>query len=92
MDRETTRQFLTCLWGLQAEAGLTNAALSRAIGCDDSYIRHLKTDRAGRPIGLAFVMAAVRRFPSLRCFLLPTELPVSNTVVPDSNDAEERAS
>lgn len=88
MSEEVTRAFLARLWELQAEAGMSNAELSRRLGCHPSYIRHLKI-RDRRRIGLDIALNAASLFPELRRFFLPTELPVSNTAVPESNETME---
>ncbi len=89
MSEETTQQFLQRLWELQAEAGLSNAALARVLGVSPSYIHHLRRGRPGRGrrIGLNVALAAASAFPELRIFL-STELPVGNTDVPTVNDQE----
>lgn len=88
MTEEITARFLDRLWQLQEQAGLTNAALARLLGCDASYIRHLKAGRRRR-LGLNIALAATRRFPELLVFLLTEELPVSNTDVPRGNAEED---
>lgn len=86
MDEKTTRDFLRRLWVLQGKAALTNAALATRLGCDASYITHLRSGRrAKRQLGLRFVLNAAREFTELRSFLLPAELLVSNNAVPAVN-------
>ncbi len=78
MSKEVTLAFLKRLWELQAEAGMSNAEVARILGCSPSYIRHMK---AGRN--------AAQRFPELRSFFLPSELPVGNTDVLAGNESAE---
>lgn len=88
MDGETTKAFLMRLWELQSEAGISNADLARRLGCDPSYIRHMKAGRKGGRIGLDIAMKASALFPELRRFFLPSELPVSNTEIPPREQDE----
>lgn len=86
MSEETTKQFLARLWSLQDADGLSNAELSRRIGCDASYIGHLRAGRKGKRVGLDFALGAARLYPELRGFFLPSELPVGNTVMLEGNE------
>jgi plasmid maintenance system antidote protein VapI len=91
MSEEVTRAFLVRLWELQAEAGISNADLARRLGCHPSYIRHLKIGDRKR-IGLDIALNAAKIFPELRHFFLSSELPVSNTDVPQGNETTESES
>lgn len=88
MSTETTRQFLARLWELQADAGLRNADLARALGCSPSYLRHMKAGRKGDRIGLAIALAAVRRFPELNRFLMLADFPTGNDNVLPRNEEQ----
>jgi transcriptional regulator with XRE-family HTH domain len=92
MTEEMTRRFLTRLWELQADAGLTNAELARRLGCSASYIHHIKTGRPGRgkSLGLNLVLAAVSLFPELNSFLV-ADLRTGNDNVPPRNECGEDA-
>lgn len=92
MSEETTKEFLARLWELQAEAGISNADLARRLGIHPSYVRHMKAGRRGKQIGLDLAVRAATLFPELRRFFLPSELPVSNTVVPTGNETTESES
>jgi hypothetical protein len=87
MSEEVTRKFLARLWALQAEAGLSNAELAERIGCDASYISHLRAWRRRRRLGLDIALGAASVFPELRAFFLPSDFPVSNTDVPTGNES-----
>lgn len=89
MTEESTRRFLARLWALQAEAEMTNAELSRRLGCNPSYINHLKKGRPGRGkrVGLKFALAATHEFPELASLLL-ADFPVGNDTVLPGNEGE----
>jgi hypothetical protein len=87
MSEENTARFLVRLWELQAEAGLNNSQLARAIGCDPSYVRHLKAGRK-KVIGLRIALGAVNRFPELSLFLL-ADFPRGQHNVPRSTEGED---
>ncbi len=89
MSKEVTLAFLKRLWELQAEAGMSNAEVARILGCSPSYIRHMKAGRKGKQIGLSIALNAAQRFPELRSFFLPSELPVGNTDVLAGNESTE---
>ena len=89
MSEETTREFLARLWELQAEAGIRDVDLARRLGCHPSYIRHMKAGRKGKRIGLDIAVKAATLFPELRRFFLPSELPVSNTEIPQEQQDDE---
>jgi len=92
MTEETTRDFLARLWQLKLDAKMSNVELARHLGCSPSYISHLRRGRPGKgsQVGLEFALNAARLFPELRSFLLPSELLVSNNVVPDGNEETEQ--
>lgn len=69
MTEETTRAFLRRLWELQAERGLRNADLARALGISASYVSRLKSRPRVMRLGYAIALAAVREFPELGIFL-----------------------
>lgn len=87
MSEETTRDFLAALWECQERAGMTNAALSRALDVTPAYVHHLKNGRPGqgKRLGLAVALAACRTFPELTRFL-SLDLPVSNNIGPVGNE------
>lgn len=86
MTEDTTGKFLGRLWQLQAEAGLRDADLARILGCDPSYVRHLKAGRRKR-LGLPIALRATVRWPELRSILV-AEFPLGTDNVRPSNDAE----
>lgn len=68
MNRPREQAFLTRLWELQAEAGLTDAALARELGVNQSHIWRAKNDPT-RTFGIKFALGACDRFPELRTLL-----------------------
>jgi hypothetical protein len=81
MTEETTREFLTRLWQLQAERGVSNSQLARLLGISPSYVRRLKTRARVVRLGWNIALAAVREFPELAPFLT-TDLPSSQDILP----------
>lgn len=71
MPEEITRQFLARLWELQADAGLSDAALARRLEVHRTYISHMKSGRKGRRLTMDFALRAIREFPPLAVFLTP---------------------
>lgn len=85
MEDADRARFLVRLWEVQAEAGLSGAALARLLNVDPSYIRLLKAGKRTRP-SLEVIYTAARQFPELACFLLPADLPDGHTAVTTVND------
>lgn len=75
MNRPREQAFLTRLWELQAEAGLSDTALARELGVNQSHIWRAKNDPS-RTFGIKFALGACDRFPELRDFLFG-EMPIS---------------
>lgn len=68
MNQSREHAFLTKLWELQAEAGLSDAALAREMGVSHSHVSRAKHDPT-RTFGVKFLLGACDRFPDLALFL-----------------------
>ncbi len=68
MNRSRERAFLAKLWEMQAEAGLSDAALARDMGVSHSHVSRAKHDPT-RVFGVKFLLGACDRFPELAFFL-----------------------
>ena len=66
--------FLQRLWELQAEAGLSDPALAREMGVNQSHVWRAKHDPT-RTFGVKFLLGACSRFPELR-FVLSGDIPI----------------
>lgn len=75
MPPEVASAFLARLWELQAEHGLTGAALARELGISEPYLSRLKRGIRGQRLSVNFVHRAVQRFPEL-AFFLTSGLPI----------------
>lgn len=78
MTEATTTQFLTELWRLQEQRGLTDAEMARLLGISHPYLSRLKTGER-KPRSLAIALSMVREFPELAPFLssdLRTDQPI----------------
>lgn len=81
-----TAGFLSGLWRLQAERGLTDAALSRQLGVNQSTVHRLKNEPERRP-GLRLALTIVREYPELAPFL-GGDLRIGQCSIPIRQDEE----
>lgn len=71
MPDESVAQFTALLWGLQAEAGMSNAELARHLGVTQSFLSRLRSGDRGKDkaIRLDLALRAAALFPELALFL-----------------------
>lgn len=90
METEARMQaFLTRLWELQAEAGLTDAELARKMGVDPALICRAKRDTT-RTVGSKFLLGAGSVFTELGFVLFP-DLSIITSDMSEIEDEEGAA-
>ena len=92
MSEEQAAALLARLLAVQQELGLTDTQLARELGLrHGGYIARLRAGQKGRRLTLAFALRAAGRFPELRVFLLPTDLPIitSGEIIGNSEEDTE---
>lgn len=85
-DTTGPQTFLTGLWRIAEQRGLSDAALARLLGVGHPYLSRVKSGARGkRGPSLRFTLLVLREFPELAPLLSP-DLQIGDTEVPKCNE------